>query len=115
MWWRMYDRAKASSDELNDDPGCIQGVCAVGAPIIEKQSLVQTYHFDSTQACKAEPDDTVMFTHDLNIKFKATAVDLSNGELKLKIGLKSLICPSVRNPRRASRWPLAPRRGRFSR
>jgi hypothetical protein len=32
-----------------------------------------------------------MFTHDLNIKFKATAVDLSNGKLKLKIGQKSLI------------------------
>jgi RNase_H superfamily/AAA domain len=91
MWWRMYDRAKASSDELIDDPGCIQGVCAVGAPIIEKQSLMQTYHFDSTQACKVEPNDTVMFTHDLNIKFKATAVDLSNGKLKLKIGQKSLI------------------------
>ena len=91
MWWRMYDRAKASSDELIDDPGCIQGVCAVGAPIIEKQSLVQTCHFDSTQACKVEPDDTVMFTHDLNIKFKAAALDLSNGLLKLKIGQKSLI------------------------
>ncbi len=91
MWWRMYDRAKASSDELIDDPGCIQGVCAVGAPVIEKQSLVQTYHFDPTQACKVEPDDTVMFTHDLNIKFKATSVDLSNGKLKLKIGQKGLI------------------------
>ena len=90
MWWRMYDRAKASSDELIDDPGCIQGVYAVGVPAIEKQSLVQTYSFDSTQACKVEPDDTVMFTHDLKIKFKATAVDLSNGELKLKIGQKSL-------------------------
>jgi len=42
MEWRMYDRAKASSDELIDDPSCIQGVCAVGTPAIEKQSLVQT-------------------------------------------------------------------------
>jgi hypothetical protein len=50
MWWRMYDRAKASSDELIDDLGCIQGVCAVGTPAIEKQSLVQTYNFNSTQA-----------------------------------------------------------------
>jgi predicted RecB family nuclease len=45
MWWRMYDRAKASLDELIDDPGCIQGVCAVGTPIIEKQSLVQPFRF----------------------------------------------------------------------
>ena len=91
MWWRMYDRAKASSDELIDDPGCIQGVYAVGIPTIEKQSLVQTYNFDPAQACKLESDDTMMFTHDLNLKFKATAVDLFNGELKLKIGQKSLI------------------------
>jgi hypothetical protein len=52
---------------------------------------VQTYHFDPTQACKVESDDTVMFTHDLDIKFKATAVELSNGKLKLKIGQKGLI------------------------
>jgi predicted RecB family nuclease len=91
MWWRMYDRAKASSDELVDDPGCIQGVYGVGVPIIEKQSLVQTYQFDPTQACKVELDDTVMFTHDLNTKFTATVVDLSYGELKLKIGQKGLL------------------------
>jgi hypothetical protein len=56
-----------------------------------KQSLVQTYHFDPTQACKVDPDDTVMFTHDLNTTFTATVVDLSSGELKLKIGQKGLL------------------------
>ena len=61
MWWRMHDWAKAPSDELIDDPGCIHGHCAVGTPAIEKRSLVQTYYFDPTQAYKLEPDDTVMF------------------------------------------------------
>ena len=31
MWWRMFDRAAASSEELIDDPGCVQGVEKCGA------------------------------------------------------------------------------------
>ena len=36
MWWRMFDRAEATPEELRDDPGCIEGVQAVGSPAAEK-------------------------------------------------------------------------------
>ena len=91
MWWRMFDRAAASSAELIDDPGCIQGVHAVGFPAIEKRSLVQIYSFDSTQACKLEADDAIMFTHDLKVKYTLSSMDLFKGGLKLKIGQRTLI------------------------
>lgn len=92
MWWRMFDRRDATDEELRDDSGCIQGVQAVGGPIIEKQSLVQAYRFDPAQECKLAAGDQsrVMFTHDLGVKFTLVETDLSGGTLRLKIGKKTL-------------------------
>ena len=52
MWWRMFDRAEATPEELRDDPACIEGMQAIGSPVPEKQSLVQAYRFDPSQECK---------------------------------------------------------------
>jgi uncharacterized protein len=52
MWWRMFDRAGATEEELRDDSGCIQGVHIDGNSIVEKKSLVQSYRFDPSQECK---------------------------------------------------------------
>ena len=92
MWWRMFDRAEATADELRDDSGCIQGVKAVGSPTTEKQSQIQTYQFDPSQECKLAADGrtTVMFSHNIDGKFTLTALDIENGTLQLKIGNKSL-------------------------
>jgi uncharacterized protein len=92
MWWRMFDRAVTTAEELRDDSGCIEGIEAVGFPATEKQSQVQTYRFDPSQECKLAADGktTVMFTHNLEGKFTLTALDLSGGTLQLKIGNKSL-------------------------
>ena len=92
MWWRMFDRAKATSEELRDDSGCIQGIRAVGSPTSEKQSQLQTYRFDPSQECKLAADGktTVMFSYNLEGKFTLTALDTSAGTLQLKIGNKSL-------------------------
>jgi uncharacterized protein len=92
MWWRMFDRAKATPEELRDDPGCIQGVQATGAPTPEKQSLVQSYIFDPSQECKlaAGEKSRVMFTHNLEAKFTLFALDASRGGLQLKISKKAL-------------------------
>ncbi|MBP7948877.1 MAG: TM0106 family RecB-like putative nuclease [Verrucomicrobiales bacterium] len=93
MWWRMFDRAVATPDVLRDDAGCIEGVQAVGSPVVEKQSLVQEYRFDPAQECKLAAGDKsdVMFTHNLDAKFKLVELDVSSGRLVLKIGRKSLI------------------------
>ena len=92
MWWRMFDRAVATAEELRDDSGCIQGVRAVGFPTSEKLSQVQTYRFDPSQECKLAADGkaSVMFTFDIEGKFILTALDTSEGTLQLKIGNKVL-------------------------
>jgi hypothetical protein len=90
MWWRMFDRAKATTEELYDDPACLAGLSAVGSPEVDKQSLIQAYRFDPSQECKLAAGDRsrVMFTHNLNTKFTLWELDLSEGILKLKIGKK---------------------------
>jgi len=90
MWWRMFDRAKNALDALRDDPGCIEGISAVGSPRVEKQSLVQSYSFDPAQECKRTLGDRVMFSHDLTVKFTLLELDGYGGRLELKIGKKSL-------------------------
>ncbi len=92
MWWRMFDRSKATPEELRDDTGCIEGIEAVGYRVAEKLSLVQTYQFDPSQECKlvASEKSKVMFSHNLDAKFTLLELDAAVGELKIKIGKKSL-------------------------
>ncbi|MDR3688258.1 MAG: TM0106 family RecB-like putative nuclease [Fimbriimonas sp.] len=92
IWWRMFDRAQATPEELRDDLGCIEGVRAVGEPRPEKQSLVQTYCFDPSQECKLEAGEQskVMFTCDLGAKFTLFHLDLASGKLELKLGMRTL-------------------------
>ncbi|MFH1574078.1 MAG: TM0106 family RecB-like putative nuclease [Acidobacteriota bacterium] len=102
MWWRMFDRATATSEELRDDPGCIEGVQAVGAPSPEKQSFIQQYRFDPAQECKLAAGDSsrVMFAHNLNAKLTLSKLDMSVGSLGLKIGKRFL------NEKFAAAFPL---------
>ncbi|MEX2493265.1 MAG: TM0106 family RecB-like putative nuclease, partial [Nitrospirales bacterium] len=92
MWWRMFDQAKATADALRDDQACIEGIQAIGSPTPEKLSLVQAYRFDPSQECKLAAGDKakVMFTHNLHAKFTLVELDASTGNLRLKIGKKSL-------------------------
>lgn len=90
MWWKMYDRAEANDDELRDDPACIEGIETVGGPVADRRSLLQKYRFDPSQECKLDVDDRVMFTHNLDVSFAITAIDLDAGELTLKIGKQGL-------------------------
>jgi predicted RecB family nuclease len=92
MWWRMFDRAETTADELRDDPGCIEGIQAVGSPVADKQSLIQTYAFDPAQECKLAAGDKtdVMFSFNLEAKLKLVALNSAAGTLALKIGKKGL-------------------------
>lgn len=92
MWWRMFDRAEATPEELRDDPGCIEGIQAVGSPVVEKLSLVQAYRFAPEQECKLAAGDKtdVMFSFNLEAKLKLVELDASAGTLALKIGKKGL-------------------------
>ena len=92
VWWRMFERAEATSEELRDDPSCIDSVRAVGAPVKEKQSLVQSYSFDPLQECKlaAKGQTDVMFSHQIDARFNLHSIDLTNGLLGLKATQKTL-------------------------
>ena len=90
MWWKMFDRADASAEELRDDSSCIEGLKAVGDCVAEKKSFLQKYTFDPSQECKLGTDDRVMFTHNLDASFAIASIDLDLGELTLKIGKKGL-------------------------
>ncbi len=67
-WWKMFDRAAAEPAVLHDDNGCIASVEAIGDPLPEKRSLVQSYRFDAAQECKLTAGGTVMFTHELDAR-----------------------------------------------
>ena len=88
MWWKMFDRADASAEELRDDSGCIEGLKAVGDCVAEKKSFLQKYTFDPSQECKLGTDERIMFTHNLDASFAIASIDLDLGELTLKIGKK---------------------------
>lgn len=90
MWWRMFERAEAGSEELCDDPACIYNIRAVGAPVSDKQSLIQSYVFDSSQECKLEEGKTVLFCHSLRATFTISTLDLIEGKLSLRISQKKL-------------------------
>jgi uncharacterized protein len=90
MWWKMFDRADASEDELRDDSACIQGIQAFGNCVTEKRSLLQSYQFDPSQECKLDEGDTVLFTHNLDATFTIAAMDADVGKLTLKIGKAGL-------------------------
>ncbi|MCC2643540.1 MAG: uncharacterized protein K0S45_3953, partial [Nitrospira sp.] len=92
MWWRMFDRAEATIEALRDDPACIEGVQAIGAPVPDKQSLVQAYRFDPAQECKLIAGDKskVMFTHNLDAKLILSSLDSSAGRLELRLGKKTV-------------------------
>ena len=90
MWWRMFERASAEPEELCDDPACIYNIRSVGVPVIDKQSLVQSYVFDGSQECKLEVGKTVMFCHNLRVIFTIFELDLTQGKLSLRISQKKL-------------------------
>jgi predicted RecB family nuclease len=90
MWWRMFDRATATNEELRDDAGCVQGIRIDGAPTVDKRSLVQNYRFDPTQECKLAIGDSVMYTHNLEPRLTVTAIDLAGGTLSLKLSQRGI-------------------------
>ena len=89
-WWRMFDRAEARGEELRDDPSCLHGLIATGAPVTEKQSQVQQYKFDGEQECKLDAGKKVKFCHNLAAEFTIVTLDEPSGLIRLKLSTKKL-------------------------
>lgn len=92
VFWRKFDRAAATVEELRDDTGCIQGVVAHGDPVPDKKSLVQTYRFDPNQECKLSGGSRkrVVFTFAPKASLNLETLDLEAGQLTLKISRDGL-------------------------
>ena len=90
VYWRMFDRDAATTEELRDDPACIADVTAAGEPVPEKKSFAQTYQFDPNQECKLSGEPTVMFQGLLNWKLSLIGLDAKAGKFQLKATQASL-------------------------
>ncbi len=92
VFWRKYDRAAATGDELYNDTACIQGISALGGPATKIKSLVQCYGFDPDQECKLSggPKKRVVFTFAPKSSLTMDTLDLETGHLTLKIGKDGL-------------------------
>jgi len=89
-WWKLFDRAEASDDELRDDPACIESVTSDGSPARVKLSLQQWYQFDAAQECKLQEGDRVYFAHNIGRDLELTELDGTTGRLALKATQKTL-------------------------
>lgn len=90
MWWKMFERASADAEVLRDDPACIAGVVADGAPVTDKRSQIQQYRFDPDQDCRLAVGDVVMFTHNLDARLTVHRLDADSGTVELRAGASVL-------------------------
>ncbi len=60
MWWRYFDRLKASEEELLNDADCLAGLIRTATPPApDKRSLLAEYRFDPEQDTKIDEGDEV--------------------------------------------------------
>ncbi len=91
-WWRLFDLAESTEDELYDDMDCIAKVKIVGNSSPFKRSYLQEYYFNPKQECKISNGNKkqMMFSDNLKIKFEIFDINLSAGKLILKLSQKKL-------------------------
>jgi predicted RecB family nuclease len=86
MWWRMFDRQKASTAELVEDLDCLAGLRRTlkkGEPI--RHSTCYEYSFDPDQDTKCEEGGDCLFVHDLN-HVVLESIDRKKGIACLAVG-----------------------------
>lgn len=86
VWWRMFDRALMTHQELKDDIACIGEATLQSAQGTKvAKSLAFDYQFDPTQDVKLKVEDKVMPVENFDVKFEI--LDLNEeGALRLKVG-----------------------------
>lgn len=95
MWWRMFDREKATEQELMDDLDCLAGLRKTQkAPEVGKSSSIYEFSFDPTQETKCEDDTQCKFVHDLtNVRLKS--IDRAHGLAYLSVSHKNPPVPDA--------------------
>jgi uncharacterized protein len=101
MWWRYFDRLKASEEQLFNDADCLAGLVRTDRkPARVKKSLEVQYRFDPEQDTKIEEGDKVyMLTGATPVRNTVGAFDVERGLLTMSFG------PSKAIPDRCSLIP----------
>lgn len=91
VWWRMFDRADQDFAVLEEDIACIGGARrAADEPVVEKRSLVFTYHFNPDQDTKITVGDRVRALPNLVATMEVVTMDPDAGEICVKLSRKVL-------------------------
>ena len=91
MWWRMFDRAEASEEELYDDQDCLAGLVRTETPPFPiKRKFGLEYRFDPDQDTKLHAGDKVFASHDLTWRGEIVEMDGDTGRVVVKTGRPAL-------------------------
>lgn len=86
VFWRKFDRALKTHEELAEDLDCLGFLELEGTPRPDKKSLVYTYRFDPGQDTKVQEGDRCIVASDLSLKTTLQLLDRENGRAVLRIG-----------------------------
>jgi len=95
VFWRKFDRAVKTHEELAEDLDCLGFLELEGYPRPDKRSLVYTYAFDPGQDTKLQEDKYCFVAADLSLKPKLQVLDRENGRAVLRIGNAKGILPPL--------------------
>ncbi len=86
MWWRMFDRQKATIEELIDDLDCLAALTRTEKPAYDiRRSKAYEYQFDPDQDTKLGAGSTCRFVHD-GTDVTIESLDRQNGMALLTLG-----------------------------
>ncbi len=93
MWWRYFDRLKASDEKLVNDADCLAGLVRTNTePVPMKKSVEVQYRFDPEQDTKVQEGDKVyMLTGAEPVRNTVAAFDADQGLLTMLFGAKKAI------------------------
>ena len=93
-WWKIFDRQKATDDELFEDLYCLASLtCTRDQPRIPKKSTIYEYRFDPAQDTKIDAGDHCFLLHDLG-QVTVKSIDREKGLIELIVGPSKPTPPS---------------------
>jgi uncharacterized protein len=91
MWWALFERQAATTQELIEDLDCLGGLERTADPPLPiARSLGFRYRFDPEQSSKLGPGSKVICAHDLGLRGTLEELDADAGTLLLKISRRAL-------------------------
>lgn len=81
-WWRIFDRAAATTDELAADFDCLAGLERVN-PVVAGASNLWDYRYDADQDTKLDAGDRCCFASDVDDEVKIESIDPETGSVTL--------------------------------